>query len=251
MSPLVLVFFAKKDLGSSSTHKWNWECGSRFSSSKQKKNDSLSLEPVPKIRPNFDLIFLTWTGRSSSSHLRNQVPAQHCFKLANWSVEGDPSKGSNLSTWSGPSDPVLSGHECGGWDLRVKQKRRERERERERRWGSTCSSSSSNLYFPGSSNNCFNLEPLLCFTAHHVRSFFYFLLLVGFGWAGRKGEVGSWTTVVEVGQTGSPKYSELLHKPTDCAAAAAQTNCSSSRRSSNCSLIHQRVQTNLVEKKMM
>ncbi len=83
--------------------------------------------------------------------------------------------------------------------------------------------------------------------------FFTSCFLVGFGWAGRKGEVGSWTTVVEVGQTGSPKYSELLHKPTDfaAAAAAAQTNCSGSRRSSNRCLIHQRVQTNLVEKKMM
>jgi hypothetical protein len=186
MSPPVLVFFAKKDLGSSSTHKWNWECGSRFSSSKQKKNDSLSLEPVPKIRPNFDLIFLTWTGRSSSSHLRNRVPAQHCFKLANWSIEGDPSKGSNLSTWSGPSDPVLSGHECGGWDLRVKQKRRERERERERRWGSTCSSSSSsNLYFPGSSNNCLQFGT---FALLHSSPCQILFLLLAFGgiWVGRK-----------------------------------------------------------------
>jgi hypothetical protein len=133
--------------------------------------------------------------------------------------------------------------------LRAKQKRREREREREDEGPPAAAAAIFTSL--AVAITAFNLEPLLCFTAHHVRSFFYFLLLVGFGWAGRKGEVGSWTTVVEVGQTGSPKYSELLHKPTDCAAAAAQTNCSSSRRSSNCSLIHQRVQTNLVEKKMM
>jgi len=135
----------------------------------------------------------------------------------------------------------------------VKQKRREREREREREdEGPPVAAAAAAIFTSlAAAITAFNLVPLLCFTAHHVRSFFYFLLLVGFGWAGRKGEVGSWTTVVEVGQTGSPKYSELLHKPTDFAAAAAQTNCSSSRRSSNCSLIHQRVQTNLVEKKMM
>ncbi len=148
MSPPVLVFC--KDLGSSSTHKWNWECGSGFSSSKQKKL-ILSLQPVPKVRSNLDLIFLTWTGRSSSSHLQTRVPAQHYFKLSNWSVESDPSKGSNLSTWSDPSDPVLW---SWMWRLRLESEtKEERERERERRWGSTCSSS-SNLYFPGSSNNC-------------------------------------------------------------------------------------------------
>jgi hypothetical protein len=133
----------------------------------------------------------------------------------------------------------------------VKQKRREREREREDEGPPPAAAAAAAIFTSlAAAITAFNLEPLLCFTAHHVRSFFYFLLLVGFGWAGRKGEVGSWTTVVEVGQTGSPKYSELLHKPTDF-AAAAQTNCSSSRRSSNRCLIHQRVQTNLVEKKMM
>jgi hypothetical protein len=145
------------------------------------------------------------------------------------------------------------------WRLRLEsetkeEREREREREREDEGPPAAAAAAAGVIFTSLSAaiTAFNLEPLLCFTAHHVRSFFYFLLLVGFGWAGRKGEVGSGTTVVEVGQTGSPKYSELLHKPTDFGgAAAAQTNCSSSRRSSNCCLIHQRVQTSLVEKKMM
>lgn len=71
-----------------------------------------------------------------------------------------------------------SRHECGGWDLRAKQKRRERERER--RWGSTCSSSSSsNLYFPGSSNNCLQFGT---FALLHSSPCQILFLLLAFWW---------------------------------------------------------------------
>jgi hypothetical protein len=65
----------------------------------------------------------------------------------------------------------------------VKQKRREREREREDEGPPAAAAAIFTSL--AAAITAFNLEPLLCFTAHHVRSFFYFLLLVGF-WVGRK-----------------------------------------------------------------
>ncbi len=144
---------------------------------KTKKIDSLSLEPVPKIRPNFHLIFLTWTG-TSSSHLPEPGTCPTLFQTfqligRKWSIQGIKPFHMIRSKWS---SPLVMNVEVETWE-----RNKRGERERERRWGSTCSSSSSssNLYFPGSSNNCLQFGT---FALLHSSPCQILFLLLAFWW---------------------------------------------------------------------
>jgi hypothetical protein len=73
------------------------------------------------------------------------------------------------------------------WRLRLESEtKEEREREKEDEGPPAAAAAAAAIFTSlAAAITAFNLEPLLCFTAHHVRSFFYFLLFGGI-WVGRK-----------------------------------------------------------------